>query len=175
VYLADRIPSSVADALFHIVQRLTFGDLSRYGIPRPRMGVYANHRLHGRSPAIDDGFVSALKRGTARAVGPVEPFDGGDVVLVGGDRLQPHSVICATGYRRGPRQSSVTLACSAMTAYPSITLVPVITRELRGCTSAVCGHRSAARFDSVPFMHGGLPERQPSTGGCDTACTRRLS
>jgi putative flavoprotein involved in K+ transport len=101
VYLGDHIPASIADVLFRAVQRLTFGDLTRYGIPRSRIGVYSNHRLYGRSPAVDDGFISALKRGTARVVGPVGRFDGGDVVLASGERLQPDSVICATGYRRG--------------------------------------------------------------------------
>ncbi len=101
VYLGDHLPEKLADAIFRIAQRVTFGDLSRYGIPRAPGGVYANHRQHGRSPAIDDGFVSAIKRGEARVVGPVERFDGDDVVLVDGARLHPDSVICATGYRRG--------------------------------------------------------------------------
>ena len=34
-------------------------------------------------------------------VGPVERFDGDEVVLADGARLHPDSVICATGYRRG--------------------------------------------------------------------------
>jgi len=101
VYLGDRLPEKLANTIFRIAQRVTFGDLSRYGIPRAPGGVYANHRLQGRSPAVDDGFVSAIKRGEARVVGPVERFDGDGVVLADGARLHPDSVICATGYRRG--------------------------------------------------------------------------
>lgn len=101
VYLADHLPEKLADAIFRMSQWVTFGDLTRYGIPRAPRGVYANHRQHGRSPAVDDGFVSALKLSTARVVGPVQRFDGDEVVLADGARLRPDSMICATGYRRG--------------------------------------------------------------------------
>lgn len=101
VYFADHLPEKLGDAIFRMSQRLTFGDLRPYGIPRAPAGVYANHRRHGRSPAVDDGFVSAIKRGGARVVGPVQRFDGDEVVLADGARLRPDSVICATGYRRG--------------------------------------------------------------------------
>lgn len=101
VYFGDHVPGAVADAIFRAVQRLTFGDLTRYGIPGSAIGVYANYREHRRNPAVDDGFIAALKQGTARAVGTVERFAGSEVVLDGGIRLRPDAVICATGYRRG--------------------------------------------------------------------------
>jgi putative flavoprotein involved in K+ transport len=101
VFAADRLPESVADAVFRCAQWTTFGNLKRYGIPRASMGAYAAHRLHGRSPAVDDGFVDALKRGAARMVGPVDRLIADEVVLVDGTCLRPNAVICATGYRRG--------------------------------------------------------------------------
>jgi len=101
VYFGDHIPQAMADAIFRVVQRMTFGDLRRYGIPRSPVGVYANYRRHRRNPAVDDGFIAALKRGTARTVGTVERFDGRNVILTDGGRLRPDAVICATGYRRG--------------------------------------------------------------------------
>jgi putative flavoprotein involved in K+ transport len=101
VFLGDHAPRAMADAMFRVVQRMTFGDLRRYGIPRSPLGVYANYREHQRNPAVDDGFIAALKRGAARVVGTVERFEGSDVVLADGVRLRPDAVICATGYRRG--------------------------------------------------------------------------
>ena len=101
VFLGDRVPRVMADALFRIVQRMTFGNLKPYGIPRSPIGVYANYREHRRNPAVDDGFIAALKRGAARVVGTVERLEGGDVVLDDGVQLHPDAVICATGYRRG--------------------------------------------------------------------------
>ncbi len=101
VLAADHLPEKVADAVFRCAQWTTFGNLKPYGIPRASIGAYAAHRLHGRSPAVDDGFVDALKGGTARMAGPVEHLIGDEVVLVDGTRLRPDAVICATGYRRG--------------------------------------------------------------------------
>lgn len=101
VFLGDHTPRVMADAMFRIVQRMTFGDVRRYGIPRSPIGVYANYRENRRNPAVDDGFIAALKRGAARVVGTVERLEGSDVVLADGARLHPDAVICATGYRRG--------------------------------------------------------------------------
>ena len=101
VYLSDHLPRRVADAAFAVVQRLSFGDLRPWGIPRASLGVYSNYRRHHRNPAIDDGFIDSVKRGWARVVGEVDRLDGADVVLRDGTRLQPDAVICATGYRRG--------------------------------------------------------------------------
>jgi hypothetical protein len=101
VYFADHVPEKLADALFRAAQRLAFGNLSRYGIPRAPTGAYASHRERGRNFAIDDGFVASLKSGVASIVRPVARFDRDEVVLIDGARLRPDSVLCATGYRRG--------------------------------------------------------------------------
>jgi putative flavoprotein involved in K+ transport len=101
VLIVDHLPSELADRAAQIVQRLSFGDLTGYGLPRAREGIYSNYGRHLRNPAIDDGFVAALKQGQTRVVAEVQRFEGREVVLVDGSRLQPDAVICATGYRRG--------------------------------------------------------------------------
>ena len=45
------------------VQRLAFGDLSRYGYPRSDLGAFTRLRADGVTVAVDDGFVRALKSG----------------------------------------------------------------------------------------------------------------
>ncbi len=101
VLVADHLPKGYADFNFSIVQRLTFGDLSRFGIGRAQEGPYTNFDRHLRNPVIDNGFVAALKRGRTEVVAAVERLEGSEVVLIDGTRLRPDSVICATGYRRG--------------------------------------------------------------------------
>jgi putative flavoprotein involved in K+ transport len=99
--VADHVPARLADSTFFLTQRMLFGDLTRFGIPRARDGVYTNfyRRLH--SPAIDDGFIAALKQGRTQVVAEVARLDGPQVVLADGRRLRPDAVICATGYQRG--------------------------------------------------------------------------
>lgn len=101
VLLADHMPVKLADHLLSVGQRLTFGDLHRYGIPRAPEGAYTSYRRRGTNPAVDDGFIAALKSGHASIAAEVRSLDGADVLLVDGTHLQPHAVICATGYRRG--------------------------------------------------------------------------
>jgi putative flavoprotein involved in K+ transport len=98
---AERLPAKIGDALGFAIQRLIYGDLSPYGIPRSPDGFQTKFRRRLVGPAVDDGFIAALRAGRTRVVASVERLDVRDVVLVDGTRMQPDSVICATGYARG--------------------------------------------------------------------------
>ena len=82
-------------------QRMMFGNLDRYGLPRSPSGVATTLFHRQQTPAYDDGFVDELKAGRIEIVGAVTGFDGPDVLLADGERIQPDAVIAATGYRRG--------------------------------------------------------------------------
>jgi putative flavoprotein involved in K+ transport len=97
----DRLPAKIGDVGGFLVQRLIFGDLSPYGIPRAPEGFQTKFRRTLTGAAVDDGFVAALKSGRTRVVAPVARFEASEVVLVDGSRLRPDAVICATGYGRG--------------------------------------------------------------------------
>lgn len=99
--IADRLPAKMGDAGGFLLQRLIFGDLTSYGIPRAPEGFQTKFRRSLIGAAIDDGFVDALKAGRAHVVSCPERLEGDEVVLVDGTRLRPDAVICATGYRRG--------------------------------------------------------------------------
>jgi putative flavoprotein involved in K+ transport len=97
----DLFPDAVGDAAAGIVQRIIYGDLSHYGISAPTYGVQTNARRRHVSPLIDAGFTEALKAGKVELVAAVESFDGADVLLADGERIQPDVVIVATGYKTG--------------------------------------------------------------------------
>lgn len=99
--LGKRLPAPMADRVGWALQRLAFGDLSGYGLPRAPYGAATTLRLRGHGIAVDSGFVGALKRGLVEVVPAVERFEGPEVVLAGGSRLMPDAVIAATGYRPG--------------------------------------------------------------------------
>jgi putative flavoprotein involved in K+ transport len=96
-----RLPAAFGDRAAALSQRLTFGDLSQHGLPRPSLGLVSTNRRRHQGPAVDDGFVDAVKTGKIEVVAAVEGFAGDDVVLADGQRIQPDAVIAATGYRRG--------------------------------------------------------------------------
>jgi putative flavoprotein involved in K+ transport len=97
----ERAPLSVADRGGWVLQRLIYGNLTRYGLPRAPLGFATNQKKRHVAPLIDAGFVEAVKSGEIGLVAAVEAFDGNDVVLADGTRIQPDVVIAATGYRRG--------------------------------------------------------------------------
>ncbi len=88
------------DRVGRINQRLTFGDLSPYGIPSPTRGLGTNVFERSVAPVVDNGFVKAVKGGEIEIVAAVESLEGAEVVLADGERLRPDAVIAATGYRR---------------------------------------------------------------------------
>jgi putative flavoprotein involved in K+ transport len=99
--LADLAPRSVADFMGFRLQRRAFGDLAPYGMPRAPYGIATEIRVKGLGPVMDRGFVAELKAGRVEIVAPVERFEGPEVVLADGSRIQPDTVIAATGYRLG--------------------------------------------------------------------------
>ena len=99
--VGEKQPAKMSDALGFLMQRSIFGNLARHGIPRAPEGYESRFRHTLTGPAVDDGFVAALKAGRTRVTAPIDRFDEREVVLADGTRLNPDTVICATGYRRG--------------------------------------------------------------------------
>lgn len=98
--VAKRLPVPVADRISLAMQRLTVGDLSPYGLRPPRVGAVT--RVNQDSvPILDVGLIDLVKKRRVEVVPAVEGFEGPDVILAGGRRIQPHAVIAATGFRRG--------------------------------------------------------------------------
>jgi putative flavoprotein involved in K+ transport len=79
------------------------GDLTAYGLPTPKDGLYERIRRDDAIPLIDVGFLRQLKAGRIVVVPAVDGFQGGHVLLADGSRRRADVVIAATGYRRGLR------------------------------------------------------------------------
>ncbi len=98
--LIRHLPTRLVDRLAAGVQRMTVGDLTPYGMPPPRGGMYTRIK-RDMVPILDVGLIGLLKKRRVRVVGAVEGFDGPDVLLAGGERVRPDAVLAATGFRRG--------------------------------------------------------------------------
>ena len=98
---SDGLPIGVTDRFGRLLQRAIYGDLAPYGIPRSPVGVQTNLKTRHVAPMVDAGFVEAVKAGRIEIVPAVEAFEGPDVILADGSRIQPEVVIAATGYDRG--------------------------------------------------------------------------
>lgn len=94
------LPPWVGDQVGWLGQRATFGNLDRFGLARSPVGIVTRSNRN-QTPAYDSGFVGLLKGGRIEIVAAVAGFDGANVSLADGTRIQPEVVIAATGYRRG--------------------------------------------------------------------------
>ena len=96
------LPVRLGDAIANAGRRIDVGDLSEYGLPVPEEGVFARLERLGVAPAIvDEEVIEAIKARRIGIVRGVESLDETGVTLADGARVEPHAVICATGFRRG--------------------------------------------------------------------------
>jgi hypothetical protein len=95
-------PVRIADAIARRARLANLGDLSDFGLPIPTEGVFARVARVGKAPAIvDKEVIDAVRNRSIEVVRTIESFDGSSVSLVDGSRLEPDTVICATGYLHG--------------------------------------------------------------------------
>jgi len=94
-----RAPVPAMNALATALRRLTVPDLAAYGLPAPPGNGFTQFLRTRTVPILDHGFVAAVRAGRITVVPPIDHFDGADVQLTDGIRLDPDAVICATGYR----------------------------------------------------------------------------
>jgi len=99
--LMRRFPPKVVDTIAARIQRLTVPDMSARGLPRASRGLYTRVIEDGVIPIIDVGLIDAVQSGQVEVVPGLAGFDGREVLLDGGGRIEPEAVIVATGYRRG--------------------------------------------------------------------------
>ncbi len=97
----NHLPVRVGDRLAWLSQRIIYGNLDQYGLPRSPRGLATTMRYGQQAPAYAEAFVPLLKAGQIEIVAAVEGFDGPGVLLADGTRIEPEAVIAATGYRRG--------------------------------------------------------------------------
>jgi putative flavoprotein involved in K+ transport len=96
-----KMPPGWVDPISKTQRRLSIPDLAAQGLPRPEHGVRTSFVTTGTVPILDVGIVSAVRHGRVEVVAAVEAFDGADVLLADGARIQPDAVISATGFRAG--------------------------------------------------------------------------
>ncbi|MBX6355387.1 MAG: NAD(P)-binding domain-containing protein [Micromonosporaceae bacterium] len=90
--LALRLPLRLRQWLFHRVLRMTVGDLSRFGLPRPDHKVYETH------PIVNSQLIYYLGHGRITPVPDVARFTRTGVELTDGSTIDPDLVLLATGY-----------------------------------------------------------------------------
>src|SRR5207248_4627310 len=95
------LPPAWVDPISKTQRRFSIPDLSQHGLPAPEHGIRTSFIATGTTPILDVGVVAAVRSGRVEVVSAVEGFDGPEVLLADGSRLEPDAVIAATGFRAG--------------------------------------------------------------------------
>src|SRR5690606_27547851 len=90
--LAWRLPLRMRQWLLQRALRLTVGDLTRFGLPRP------DHRVYETHPIVNSQLIYYLGHGRIRPVPDVARVLPDTAELAGGEIIRPDLVVFATGY-----------------------------------------------------------------------------
>ena len=149
------LPLAMRDQVGRWASWLTFGDLSRYGLPPPALGPISSVLLRGRIPIIDVGTVDAIKRGAiAVKPGVARCTARGAIFADGSEEASTPSSRRPAISRRSPA-SSTSLACSMPGAIPGAgrPMGPGASTSWVTTTSRLaCFARSAVRPRPLPPM-----------------------
>jgi NADPH-dependent glutamate synthase beta subunit-like oxidoreductase len=99
--LMRHVPPRLGDRIMSTAQRFQVGDLSPYGLPPAPRGPVTQAIEDDVIPILDVGLINLLKAGKVEPVAAVTAFEGPDVILADGERIQPDAVIACAGYARG--------------------------------------------------------------------------
>ncbi|XP_044437858.1 probable indole-3-pyruvate monooxygenase YUCCA11 [Aegilops tauschii subsp. strangulata] len=97
--LARHLPLKLVDNLLVMAAKLIFGDLSRYGIRRPKMGPMILKSETGRSAVIDVGTVGLIKKGIIKVHGSISKIVGDIVEFQCSKNISFDAIVFATGYK----------------------------------------------------------------------------
>lgn len=99
--LLSGLPLGVRDAIVTSIMRFAVGDLSRWGIVRPKVGPNRMIVESGRIPMLDIGTIAKVKEGKIRVLPALEEVFADRVRFVGGNTYPFEAIILATGYTPG--------------------------------------------------------------------------
>ena len=96
----SRFPNWFYDLMAGLSQRLTIGDLTKYGLGKPTHPASYDTR-RGRIPVIDIGTLDQIKAGNIRVAPGIERVLPKTVTFTDGSERPFDAIILATGYRPG--------------------------------------------------------------------------
>ncbi|XVF58767.1 hypothetical protein PTKIN_Ptkin07bG0092800 [Pterospermum kingtungense] len=97
--LSKYLPTFLVDFGVVLMSNIVFGDLSKYGIHRPKQGPFFLKATQGRAPIIDVGTVDKIKSKEIKVVPGISSIEGKKVVFEDGAEREFDAIVFATGYK----------------------------------------------------------------------------
>ena len=96
--MMKRFPGWLTDIMARMMQKISVGDLSAYGLGKPAHSPTSDLR-RGRPPVLDVGTLKQIKAGTITVLPDIERINAKTVTFTDGRELPIDAIILATGYR----------------------------------------------------------------------------
>ncbi|XP_056169216.1 probable indole-3-pyruvate monooxygenase YUCCA10 isoform X2 [Syzygium oleosum] len=93
-----------AERLTMITSRLWFGDMSKFGIPKPEEGPFTMKMKYGKYPLVDVGTCKKIRCGEIQVLPAVKSIKGNEVVFENGHSHSFDAIVFATGFKRSTKQ-----------------------------------------------------------------------
>ncbi|KAK4351712.1 hypothetical protein RND71_031025 [Anisodus tanguticus] len=97
--LLKYIPCNIVDQMVMMLSKLTYGDLSEFGLKRPNRVPFYLKKATGRSPVFDVGTIDKIKQEQVKVLRSIKKIKGNYVKFTDGTRKQFDALIFATGYK----------------------------------------------------------------------------
>ena len=95
------LPMNVTDPISQFFLKFTVGDLSQYGIERPKEGPRRHMKEKGRTPILDIGTVEAVRKGQIKVVKGLKKTKDLEIEFLDGSKEEFDAIVLATGYSPG--------------------------------------------------------------------------
>ncbi len=96
--MLEKLPHWLGDRLGQVAQKIAVGDLSKYGLPKPKLPPATELRLYNKTPVIDIGAVKLIKQGKISILPDIVEFKEKTILFSDNRELPFDSIILATGY-----------------------------------------------------------------------------
>ncbi|KAF9607447.1 hypothetical protein IFM89_035585 [Coptis chinensis] len=104
VGLAPYLSLDMVDGAVVLLSKLVFGDMTKYGIERPKEGPFLRKKKYGKFPFIDLGTVKKIKSGEIQVVSSFKSIKGDNVEFEDGKTRRFDAIVFATGFKRSTKK-----------------------------------------------------------------------
>ncbi|GFQ02330.1 probable indole-3-pyruvate monooxygenase yucca10 [Phtheirospermum japonicum] len=102
--LLKYLPFNWVDSIVTMMSKAVFGDLTQYGIQRPKVGPFALKDKYGKYPVLDVGTIHKIKSGEIQVLPGIRSIKGNNVCFENVIEYPFDVIIFATGFKRSTKE-----------------------------------------------------------------------
>ncbi|KAL5571894.1 hypothetical protein UlMin_021491 [Ulmus minor] len=99
MFLLKYLPTKLVDMIVLNFGKLKHGDMSKYGLKKPKEGPFFLKQTTGRSATIDVGCIEKIRSGEIKVLPSITTIEGNTIKFENGETHHFDDIIFATGYR----------------------------------------------------------------------------